>query len=302
MKLARFIILMTVVLSMSFCRKDNVENPTFDVRTERTEYAVGDSIVFNMSGYADIVTFYSGEEGYEYQYKDRTEYSGGALKLNFSSQVLYGTQENNLRLLYSTDFSGTYDATNVEAATWIDISDRFVWGTAAAGGLGTRTASGDVDISDIAVSGKPIYFAFKYVGQPNTSRTMRTWRIYDFNLMNELPNGNALTIATRPTAGWIAVDVADPSNVWTFSNATMIYFAPQGSLIYTEDWAITGALFPNKVSPDIATPIKSYLDTMKDFKYAFNSAGSYKVTFVATNANNNGISPVVKQLDITINE
>ncbi len=300
MKNLKFIIIGIAGLIFSACTKDDVVTPEFDVSIEKETYGVGDTVSFKIRGDADLLTFYSGEEGREYQYKDRTEYSGGKLTLSMNTQVLYGSQQGNLKLLCSTDFNGIYDAENLKAASWTDISSRFTWANAAAGAVGVRTESGLVDISDIIEEGKPLYFAFKYVGDANTDKSMRTWRIYNFDLTNQVSATSNLSIATRANAGWIAVDFANPANVWTLNNTTMIYFTPASSLIYTEDWAVSGALFPNKVAPDIGLPVKSILDEMKDYQYTFTKAGEYKVTFVAANANQLTMASKIKELNIIV--
>ncbi|TZF81832.1 DUF5017 domain-containing protein [Pedobacter sp. BS3] len=299
----KYIIGIAAILSFSYCRKDVVEEPSFNVTTDKTEYHVGDSVTFKFSGYADVIGFYSGETGKEYRYKDRTEVTDSKLLLNISTQVLYASQANNLHLMYSTDFNGKYTVDGLQTATWTEITDRFTLSTAAANGVGTVTPSGDVDLSDLPVSGKPIYFAWKYTAQASATAALggRTWRIPVFNLTSKTAGGSTATLATVTTAGWIAIDVLNTANKWTIQSTTpYLYFAPAGTLNASEDWVITGMFFPNKVTPDVGAGIKTYLDTMKDYKYAFNQAGTYTVTFVANNANNNGQKTVVKQLTLTI--
>ena len=302
MKHIKYILgLMSILLTFS-CTKEKIEHPAFEVSTEKTEYNVGDSITFKFSGDADIISFYSGETGKEYRYKDRTESNTSKLNLNISTQVLYGAQTDNLHLMYSTNFNNTYSAEGIAAATWTDITSRFTLSSSAANGVGAVTPSGDVDLSDLPVSGKPIYFAFKYVGQTAVSAAtgQRTWRIPVFNLTNKNASGS-LSIATVTTAGWLAIDVLNAANKWTIQSTTpFLFFTPASTLLPSEDWVITGALFPNSVSPDMGKGIKTYLDPIADYKYAFSAPGTYTITFVATNANDAGIKSIVKELTIVI--
>ncbi|WP_345955488.1 DUF5017 domain-containing protein [Mucilaginibacter sp. PAMB04168] len=284
------------------CKDKNVEAPEFNVDTDKAEYKVGEAVNFKISGDPDVISFYSGEKGKEYQFKDRTT-ANGKVSLSMTTQVLFGRQPNNLALLYSTDFNGLYDAANVRAATWTDITSRFKLSTVVPGGSGVQTPSGVVDISDLPVAGKPIYFAFKYTGDAvtGTTPTQNTWRVYAFDLTNTLPDGSVLNVSSASTAGWLAIDFVNTANKWTIQTAApFIFFNPNSTLVASEDWALTKALFPNNVDPDVAAPIKTYLQTVNDYKYTYTTPGTYTVTFVGTNGKNTGSSSVVKQLTIVV--
>lgn len=304
MKKLRSIAALMMVPFIWSCTKTNVEAPKFDVSTDKTEYKVGDSITFKINGDPDIITFYSGEKGKEYQYKDRSNVTDGTLGLEIKTQVLYGTQPNNLRLVYSTDFNGTYDTTNVRKATWTDITNRFTLSTAAAGAVGAQVSSGVVNISDIVATNKPMYFAFKYVGDKvpsGTTTTQRTWRIYNFDLNNTLPDGSVLNVASINTGSWLALDFVNTANKWTVQGtAPALFFTPASTLNPSEDWVISKALFPTGVNPDLGTAIKSYIQKLSTYRYAFSKAGTYTVTFVAANGGKSGSESVVKQLTITV--
>jgi len=302
MNTLRYLLGIFVLPLMVACQKNEPVTPSFDVKTSKLEYNKGDSVTFSINGYADIISFYSGEPGKEYRYKDRIESADAKLNLNITTQVLYGAQADNLHLMYSTDFNNTYSTDGIKAATWTDITNRFTLCSAAAGAVGVATVSGDVDLSDLPVSGKPIYFAWKWIGQESTSAALggRTWRITVFNLFNKTPGGNA-SIASVTSAGWLAVDVLNAANKWTIQTTTpFLFFAPASTLLPSEDWAISRALFPTAVTPDAGTGIKGYLDKVKDFKYAFNSPGVYTVTFIAKNTNNLGLKEIVKEFTITV--
>ncbi|WP_374164745.1 DUF5017 domain-containing protein [Arcticibacter sp. MXS-1] len=222
MKRFYYLSIAAILLLSSSCRRDEVNVPDFDVRTDKQEYKVNELVEFVFKGTANSITFYSGESGQEYKYKDRLEFDNSVLKVNMVTQTLYGSQPNNLRLMVSTDFNGVYDIPSVKAATWVNISDRLTFGGA------TDTPSGDAIVSDLYQAGKPIYFAFRYVGEAApagaTTTTQRLWRVKQFNVTNTFPNGLSSIITDRASAGWKAVDFENPSNSWTFSNSTMIFF------------------------------------------------------------------------------
>ncbi len=298
----KYILGALLITSVYACKKDTPDAPTFNVVTSKAEYNLADSVEFQMSGYADVIGFYSGEAGKEYRYRNRLESDQGKMHLNIQTQVLYGTQANNLSLLYSTDFDNIYSVAGISKATWTDITNRFTLSTAAAGAVGTAVTSADVDLSDLPVSGKPIFFAFKWVGQASTTAALggRTWRVPAFNLTNKTASGTS-TIANVTSASWLAIDVKNTANKWTIQSTTpFLYFAPNSTLTESEDWAVSKALFPNKVSPDVSVNVKAYTDRMKNYKYKFSKAGVYTVTFIAKNGLNGNVKEVVKELTVTI--
>lgn len=298
----KYILGALLITSVYACKKDTPDAPTFSVVTSKAEYNLADSVEFQMSGYADVIGFYSGEAGKEYRYRNRLESDQGKMHLNIQTQVLYGTQANNLSLLYSTDFDNVYSVDGISKATWTDITNRFTLSTAAAGAVGTAVTSADVDLSDLPVSGKPIFFAFKWVGQASTTAALggRTWRVPAFNLTNKTASGTS-AIATVTSASWLAIDVKNTANKWVIQSTTpFLYFAPNSTLTESEDWAVSKALFPNKVSPDVSVNVKAYTDRMKNYKYKFSKAGVYTVTFIAKNGLNGNVKEVVKELTVTI--
>lgn len=293
-----------VLAALVACNKrDKVDAPDFNVSTAKTTYKVGDSVVFNFTNSPDIITFYSGESGFEYRYKDRTELAGGTTNLNFSSRVLFGTQANNMRVMASSDFTGKYDTNSVKAATWTEITSRFTLATAAAGANSAITESGVANISDLILSGKPLYIAYRYVGEkpPGATATQRTWRVHSFNLNNTYPNGDVISLASLFTAGWVNVDFKNPANFWKPEvSLGYLNYAPAGSLVESEDWAISKPFFVAQVSPDKGVAIKEYMARKTEHIYIFNNPGTYKVTFVGANTNAKEIKSIVKELDITV--
>ena len=298
----KYILGLLLIPAVYACKKDTPDAPTFSVVTSKAEYNLADSVEFQLSGYADVIGFYSGEAGKEYRYRNRLESNDGKMHLNIQTQVLYGTQANNLSLLYSTDFDNLYSVEGISKATWKDITNRFTLSTAAAGAVGTVVTSADVDLSDLPVSGKPIFFAFKWVGQASTTAALggRTWRVPAFNLTNKTASGTS-TIANVTSASWLAIDVKNNANKWIIQSTTpFLYFAPNSTLTESEDWAVSKALFPNKVSPDVSVNVKAYTDRMKNYKYKFSKTGTYTVTFVGKNATNGNVKEVVKELTVII--
>jgi hypothetical protein len=110
---------------LSSC-EDYIDMPEFDVWTDSDTYAAGEEITFHFSGDPQNIAFWSGEPGHIYANKDRTSEQGAIQTVQFTSLAGEGAQNDNLSFLISTDFNGTYDAANLAAATWTDITDRAI--------------------------------------------------------------------------------------------------------------------------------------------------------------------------------
>ncbi|MEQ7801154.1 DUF5017 domain-containing protein [Pedobacter sp. ASV1-7] len=304
MKKLKYILGALLLPAMVACQKSEPEKPTFNVTTAQQEYKIGDTVLFSIRGYADLISFYSGEPGKEYRFKDRIESDDTKLKLNISTQSLYATQRNNLSLLYSTDFKDVYTPEGIAEATWIDITSRFKLSPDEVPGTNYPvTPSGEVDIADLPVANTPIYFAFKFVGQPSATAFAgaRTWRVPVFDLYNVTEDGRRTTVADVKTAGWLGIDVQNPVNKWTIQAVTpFLFFAPASTLLASEDWAVSKALLPNAAKPDVGVGIKDYLKPMKDYKYVFMQEGNYTITFVAKNVNNRGEETIIRTLNIAV--
>ena len=197
------------VLLMASCDKEILtEAPAFDVTTESTTYKAGQAIKFDIKGGdAQIISFYSGETLKDYTSKDGRviDVKGAGATMAFTSSVQLGTQANQLTLLYSTNFNGDYSTlAKVKAATWTDITSKFKLGTGTA-----FLASGTVDISDLMLAGKPIYFAFKYITKPQVANGFaRSWYIQTFAITSKAKLDNTITLflADQARAGFRIVD------------------------------------------------------------------------------------------------
>lgn len=300
----RHITFLLILSSLVACNKrDKLDTPDFNVTTERSEYKAGDSIIFKFTNSPDLITFYSGEPGYEYQFKDRTELEGGTTFMSFSSWVLFGSQTNNFHVMVSNDFSGLYDTNSVKAATWTEITNRYTLASAPAGGNSGEMPAGEANISDLIVKGKPVYIAFRYLGEkpPGTTPTQRTWRVKNFILKNTYPDGTMASLSSMFTAGWVNVDFKNPNNFWKQEVALgYLNYAPNSSLVESEDWAISKPFYVSRVLPDKGVAIKEYMARKTEHVYIFNQPGTYKVTFVGTNANSKETKMQVKELEIKI--
>lgn len=278
---------------LASCSKTlNVDSISFDVTTASTKYNVDSAVNFIFKGQPNMITFYSGESGHNYEYRDRT-IAKGAPQMQFTSLAQYGTQKNTLQLLISKDFDGTYDAADIAKATWTDITDKATLSTG-----GPDVPSGVIDLSSYTDAGKTFYFAFKYTG--SHEGTQKTWTIKNFQIDLLLDDGSETSVADIVTAGWTAVSIKNDDKAWSVSASQLRIAGGGGGTPDNEDWLITSPLNPNKVSPDRGVAIKNITNNLPGYSYVYAAPGSYNPVFVAVNATADGEKSAVKQLNITV--
>lgn len=281
------------IVTFASCSKTlSIDPLSFDVTTSSAKYKAGDTVHFVFSGNPDFISFYSGEAGNNYDYRNRTTIDGKP-QLQFTSYAQYGTQTNTLQLLVSNNFTDTYTATGIAQATWTDITNRATLSTGA-----NNTPSGIVDLSDFLQQKKPVYIAFKFTG--TTGSTQKTWTINNLTLDLLKPDNTTLPITDLANAGWKQVSIKNPAAVWTF-NATQLRIAGGNATADdNEDWAITKLLYLNKVDPDVAIPVKNITQKVDSYDYVFKQPGAYKVVFLAANATADEQASMTKEVNLTI--
>lgn len=294
------------------CQKSLVTDApdNFDVTTDSASYKAGSSVRFSFQGgEAHNISFYSGEVLKEYDFKDGrvVDITGATALLAFSTAVNLGTQANQLSVLVSTDFKGDYSSISaVKAATWTDVTARFKYGT------GTTFLATSADISDLFVSGKPLYLAFKYLTKPQAvNGVARQWSIQSLTLTSgkKLNNTVALTLTDEPAAGFQLVD-QNALTAPALSSIIATKITLQGNN-YTatndptsENWAISSAINIDKVNlgPDWSTPLKGITGAaLKEYRYTYAAPGTYKAVFVASNTTIGETKQATKTINLTIN-
>lgn len=150
------------------------------------------------------------------------------VSVEFSSGVQFGSQSNNVSLLAISDPINHTDLQSVKKAKWKNVTKKAKWGSDK-----ELTPSGSVDLNKIAVEGKPLYIAFRYLGEASAKPSQRSWSIQHIkvtrNGQTKTIEGSDIGILQSPTnhtgAGW---------NVTTNG----IRFSSNRSVIETESWAI----------------------------------------------------------------
>jgi hypothetical protein len=304
--------LLGLSMLITACNKMQVDAPGLQITPQSTTLKAGDTAVFNFTGYADYISFYSGEPGRNYDKKDSFTKAGANPEFQFSSAVSAPgtgiTTGNNLSILVSTDFNGVYDTTNVRKATWTDITSRATLATTT-----TTVASPVINLNDLKVEGKQIYVAYKYVTS-NPTLKQRQWTISNFIFRSRFPDGSVYTHATSNSdAVFTPVNLAGDSATWS-AGTTLVHTGLNANYPVDEDWAISKAFDLSKATSLDATKGSSDalgVVTVKNlgltgtvpanFKWKYATAGNYKAVFVIRNATSSDMKQVVQTFNITVN-
>ncbi len=285
-----------VVIASSCSKEIKLDKLTFDVTATKTALVAGDTAKFNFNGNPNVITFYSGEAGSRYEFRNRTSDTSSNLQLKFSTATTTATN-GTLSLLVSNNFSGAVNAANIATATWTDITSRATLATGT-----TTVASGTVSLADFAKQNKPVYIAFKYAAAAGAIQ--RKWTITGLTLDHVLTDKTytiANMTATTPSPGWVATDIKNSAVNWT--TALVITGATTApTAVDTEDWIIAGPIDLSRVLPDAGASIKTFAEGMNKFPFAYKytAAGTYNAVFVATNANPDAQESAVKTIGITV--
>lgn len=292
----KYVPLLLTPLFFACNKKLDLNSLNFDASAQKTTIAASEPAVFTFTGNPDYITFYSGEPGMRYEYRNRTSDTSTNVQLTFSTATTNATN-GTLSLLVSTDFNGLFDAENIRLASWTDITSRATLAT------GTATvASRTISLADFAAMRKPVYLAFRYSAAAGAAQ--RKWTITGLTLNHVLPDrthtiGNMT--ANAPSPGWRSVDVKNASVNWTPS-LVITGTTAAASAAETEDWMIMGPVDLSRVLPDAGVAIKTIAEGMNKFPYVYkySAPGNYNAVFEAGNVNADASQSTVKTVSITV--
>ncbi len=273
------------------CKKFTLTAPDFNVEVTTLNYKVGDTVNFNCSGNADYVTFYSGEIGYNHDFINRTS-SLGTPQLQFISFVQNANTIDSLQLK-ATNNLRSWDAEGISNANWTDITNRAILSTGK-----DSTPSGIVRLNDFAFNDSFV-LAFRYSGFVGSAYPVASkWTIRGVTISNVLADSSNYTLATIGTCYWTGISTCDTSNWYLNQQANYIQTTRKATSV---QWALTAPFKLNKVTPDVGVSIKTMGGaTLTTYQYSYLKAGTYKVTFLAFNANSKEEKQVMRQFIINV--
>ncbi len=308
MKRSFYIASLLVLAILISCEKKEAIPLKLEVHTAKNSYKVGEQVLFHISGNPDQLTFFSGEEGHKYIYRERTKAIPQAVTLEFASNRRYGTdaqQPNSLRLLVSQQFAGVYQPDAIKESDWADITAAFTLSGIQANDA-TYVSSGQVDLSKLSTLGFNldanafIYFAFKYRG--TTGSTQPRWWINHFSLNTETTAGVILPIANLQTAAWTSIGLENSPVPWLLSSAGLRFQGGGATIGSNQVWAISKPLDLTSVTPDKGVALKNMSTRIDTYAYTFTAPGTYEITFVGSNSNVYGAYPAIKTVTLEVTE
>jgi hypothetical protein len=301
MKKIIYTVLMLAMIATS-CSDIEVDTPSFEAKLDVLNYKVGDPVRFSFSGKADYVYFFSGELGKEYSKRSVYENDvNGNGEFSFNSNVSGGTSTiKNIRVLVSNDFNSIYDRENVQKATWIDITDKVVLGTTT-----TNVSSGIIDLTPYQAADKPLFIAYRYLGQDTQNFSQRTWTIGAFSVKTKHADGEVYVNAASFSAGVFAnVSFDENTTNWTLNSSTITHVGLAAGNDDDDDWAISKAI-DLKTAVGDATGVVTLRTlntgfTPTSYEYVYTTPGTYKATVAAVNATSEGSKEKVKEFVIVV--
>lgn len=296
------LLLVGITLFLTACAKEHEDMDYYKpsgplvATLDQSKVTAGTPLMLSFTGTADSIFFYSGKEGHKYEYRNRSENEDIEITLSFTSTIRYGYQENTIQLLLSTDFIGDdFSPEAVNAATWQDITHLSTWATT----WPDKTPSGSIDLTPFHVTGKPIFIAFRFLGQGGT--TQRDWGIENYYIRESSPTaGVDNELINVVTADWTSVAMLnpDPARNWRMRNPTELHISGGNASFPDQDaWAISKPIYVSRVSPDRPEVIKTKHQLMfKNYRFVYDEPGAYKPTVVGKS----GQEEFVSELDVVV--
>jgi hypothetical protein len=283
-------VLLTTVIA---CTKEKVTAPELEVSTSSLTYKAGETVTFKLNGNPDNITFYSGEPGHNYEFRDRTTAENDLL-INFNTFVRYGEIRQNLQLMVSSDFTGIADTNAIKAATWTDISGKAKFST-----KDDQTPSGTINLKEYAVKGKLLYVAFRYTDYMKP-KGQNSWIIRTFNAENVSPDSVVTPLAVMSTGGWQAVNFRNETQKWTITTAQLLMPNGNATAEDNEDWVISKGFDPFAIAPDAGRALKNISTVLSEHTHIYKKPGTYKAVFDVSSVRYNGEKRTLKEITLTI--
>lgn len=300
-------VLLLALVIMS-CKKNEVLQPTFDVKVPKSTYKVGEPVPFTFNGNPDFISFYSGQFGNDYAFSKGRIMDIKTFSMSFQTRLQAGGQNKQLSVLISSNYNGEKNMADVKAATWTDLTSLFSFSLTTL----DYFSSGEVDLSAIVTDKtKPLYVAFRYITLPQTTANgvYRNTVVRNFLFNTKTDAGNS-TAMDQISAGWILLEdgsiLESGRNVVNASSGILTLrgnITTAGKLVQTEVWAISKPVNLNAIDmgPDKGTPVKGISDPVPSvYNFAYTTPGTYKVVFSAANSTLYGEKSITKEANITI--
>lgn len=283
-------------LALAACTNDAPDS-ALSVTIDGTSCKAGVPVNFKIDGNADNIVFYSGEPGHEYSLRDR-RFADNDFVVDFVSYTDQSTGVHpNFQVLVSSDFNGIYDAENVAAATWTDVTDKFTLPETT----GQNTPSGETSLKDYAGADNDdlVYFAFRYYDKDGTPVKNR-WVIRSINIVKVSPEGGRFKLADIKTAGWQNV-IMSGSAKWTLPGSQLLA-AGNTDTSDKDMWAISSGFNIHTSEPSTGIVLKNIATDLNEYQYTYTEAGVYEAVFASSSVWYNSENTSVTTVTVTVSE
>lgn len=281
-------------------------------------------VEFLFSGNPDFLTFFSGENGKKYEYRERTtvdesEIESSTLKFTLTPQ--YGNPAGILTMYVSSSFPGiekgnfTSDSILVEQHSWevlIPPTD-----------FPTTLKSKTYEIDMKSYIGKRIAIAICYKGQ-NKNVAQSKFTFSNMQIVNSMSNGQK-TVFAAGSFGFTPVNMLNRHNlpdqksmtanraygtvtnntsgIWNAKDwNTFFIHSSNANTALKYSWLVSNLFVVNACSPDFGTGIKNVTQSLNSYRYAYNEPGTYTATFVGTNGNYKQEKSVIREYKVVVTE
>ena len=319
------------------CEHDIATTADFNVLLDKSNvYKVGEPIRFNFNGDVDNILFYSGEQGSDYEYRDRYSVpmeDVRSVSLNLDMIASYGSPDA-MEIYISNKFNGLKgDDAKADRDTLTKMYKNGMYGW-------TRL---EYDEGASTILTKHVYdtlLAYKENFSLAFHWCPKSWSEKK-DIKDQLNKTDTLKYLTQRTywvSGTLNLDIKDVVNTSmdiselefttvminkeiedayhkNDGNGSIITNKPESatlifqgvgaadSLKYALDgWAISTPKPLNLVSNDKGIVIKNQQNYIHSYSYTWNEPGTYKVVFVGSNVNYSSESTMIKELTVTILE
>ena len=310
-----------------------IQNDNVKLEDETIVVRKGQPVVFNLAGDPDNITFFSGETGQQYIYRDRDQVDPEEIEsstLSFSVWFQYGTAKasaNVLKMYISDAFPGlsknnfAADSALVRDYQWNDLVDQSLLPQKP----GSASAAIKFDVDLKTYLGKRFAIAINYEGHDNSAAQPRV-NFEGMRIDNVMKDGTTSTLyagnfgftpinmqchlnlkdqtgmKTNREYGTVTNNV---SGIWNMVKAGTGTFDIHSSGVGAPlkySWLVSDLIMANASSPDMGTPIKNITQRLDTYTYIYNKVGTYTATFVATNSNHQQQTRVVREVKVKVIE
>lgn len=314
---------MLLALLIPACSQQNiVEEVDFAVRLDKENtYRTGEPVRFNLTGNTDYMVFYSGEEGHEYKYKDRSSIPPEdllGLELEMEYRAQYGVA-GGLDVYISDQFPGLAgndgDADRAAVKQMVEGGMKGWTKLPYEEGMGGSTGRHTYDVKAFA---EKFSIAFHWHPTKGTDGFKDQRSYYVTGLFKLQAKGSMPTVSSMNKLDFVSLVMNEEDDPYlrfrgdTTYNGTVRFNDPSGATIkfqgcenamlpYNIDqWVISRSSALNQIPSDEGQRIKNMLKPLASYTYVYEKPGLYTATFVGVNSNYQGHREAYREVKVLI--